>query len=367
MAVTLSTDWKLVAQKYLGNSAGNVYVRTYARYSSQDVKNNATRGVQQQLRLYFSGDSYIICGAWSFSARGNYYTSTQAVNNYNDIVVASHSSASYTFYGGETTLATSAGIDVGHNSDGTKSITMACWGSFTSWGWEGDSGSADVNLPTIDRAAPSITQSQTVNSATSITVSGTSNVDCSEWAYRLDANDWVSCAGSARSASATITVIEGIHSIQIASKKTSNGVWGQGTSGTVDTNIPRVSFSVESIGTNSITIDATSNIASVNWGYSRNGGTSYTDITYQTGTGHHQYTFTNLDINTEYSIAVRVKNPANNLYGYSSITVVKTEGGILHVKVGNTWEAALAYVKVGNAWKQAIVYTKVGNNWRIGT
>lgn len=366
MAITLSTSYQLVAQKYLGNSAGNVYIRAYAKYSSQDVVNNKTNGVTVQLRVYYDG-SWIGCGAWSFSGWGDYYTSAQAVNPQGDIVAVSHSSASYNFNNGETVVGTSAGIDVSHNANGTKSISIGCWGSFTSWGWEGSSGNVTVNLPTIDRAAPTITQSQIVNSATSITVSGISNVDCSEWAYRLDTNDWVSCIGSARSVSATIAVTEGIHSIQIAGKKTSNGIWGQGASGTVDTSTPRVSFSVESIGTDSITIDATSNIASINWGYSKNGGTSYTDITYQTDTEHHQYTFTDLDINTEYQIVVRVKNTANNLYGYSGITVIKTQGGVVHVKVGSAWKTAIPYVKVGTSWKQAIVYTKVGNNWRIGT
>lgn len=366
MAVTLSTSYQKVAEKYLGNSAGNVYIRAYAKYSSQDAINNKTKGVTVQLRVYYDG-SWITCGVWKFTGYGNYYSSSQAVNAQNDIVQGSHSSADYTFYNGETTIATSAGIDVSHGSDGKKSITIGCWGSFTSWGWEGSSGSQTVNLPNIDRSAPTITQTQTVTSATTIDVSGTSNVDCKQWAVQVDGGSWQYWDGSARSASKTLTVSEGTHTVYLAAKKSSNEVWGYGTVTTVNTKVPVVNFSVTNITTDSITISATSDVATTVWGFSSDGGTSYETPTVSTDTTTQSFTFTELSLNTDYSIKVRAQNPDNNLYGVSSTIVVHTQGGILHVKVGNTWKDALAYVKVGNSWKQAIVYTKVGNSWRIGT
>lgn len=367
MAVTLSTSYQKVAEKYLGNSAGNVYIRAYAKYSSQDAVNNKSKGVTVQLRVYYDGP-YIDCGVWKFTGYGDYYSSSQAVNNEGDIVQGSNY-GTYRFTTGETTIATSAGIDVSHNTNGTKSITMGCWGSFTSWGWEGSSGYQDVNLPAIDRSGTTFSTINCVaTSNTQISLSVTTADTCDSWEYSLDGNAWVNFSSTeGTSATGTITVTEGIHTIQIQAKKKSNQVWTKTTTQTIDTILPQVSFSVTNIGTDSITINATSNIASINWGYSKNGGTSYTDLIYQTGTGHHEYTFTGLDINTEYPIRVRVKNPANDLYGYSNIVIVKTQGGIVHVPVNNVWKDALVYVVVENTWKQAIAYTVFDNNWRIGT
>lgn len=369
MAITLSTSYQLVAQKYLGNSAGNVYIRAYAKYSSQDVVNNKTKGVTVQLRVYYDG-SWITCGVWKFTGYGNYYSSSQAVNAQNDIVQGSHSSADYTFYNGETTIATSAGIDVAHASNGTKSISIGCWGSFTSWGWEGSSGSVTVNLPSIDRSAPTITATVTPISATQISVSATSNVASSDFKAYVDGSTTgiaLTVASNGLSASGTLTVSEGTHTVYVSAKKNSNNVVGSSSSVSVTTKVPIVNFSVTNITTDSITVSATSDVATTAWGFSSDGGTSYATPTVSTATTTQSYTFTGLAINTDYSIKVRVQNPSNNLYGVSATSTAKTQGGILHVKVGNTWKDALAYVKVGNSWKQAIVYTKVGNSWRIGT
>lgn len=369
MAVTLSTSYQLVAQKYLGNSAGNVYIRAYAKYSSQDAVNNKTKGIVLQLRLYFDGNSYIDCGVWKFTGYGNYYSSSQAVNNDGDIVQGSNY-GTYRFYGGETTIATSAGIDVSHNANGTKSITMGCWGSFTSWGWEGSSGDQTVNLPTIDRSAPTVTATVTPISATQISVSATSNVASSDFKAYVDGSTTgtaLTVASNGLSASGTLTVSEGTHTVYVSAKKNSNNVVGSSSSVSVTTKVPIVNFSVTNITTDSITVNATSDVATTAWGFSSDGGTSYATPTVSTATTTQSYTFTGLAINTDYSIKVRVQNPSNNLYGVSATSTARTQGGILHVKVGSTWKDALAYVKVGNSWKQAIVYTKVGNNWRIGT
>ena len=365
MAVTLSTSYQLVAQKYLGNSYGNVYIRLYAKYSSQDVINNKTKGVTAQLRVYYDG-SYIDCGVWKFTGYGNYYPSSAAVNTYGDIVQGSHS-GNYRFNNGETTIATSAGIDVSHNADGTKSISMGCYGSFTSWGWEGSSGNVSVNLPAIDRSAPSVTQTQVATSATTIKINGTTNVDVSEWAVQIDGGNWGYWTDGARSTEKTLTVTEGTHTVYLAAKKASNNVWGYGYVATVYTKVPVVNFSVDSIATDGFTITATSDSPSAEWGVSIDGGVTYETLYQSDYVSSIEHQITGLDINTTYRVQVRVNNPASDLYGYSDIIDVKTQGGILHVKVGNTWKDVLAYVKVGNSWKQAIAYTKVGNNWRIGT
>jgi len=361
---TLGTSWTYITQAKLGSSGGDAYVRCYGKYASQDVANNKTKGVQLQVRFYFTG-SYIDCGVYEFTGFGNYYNkSTYQVNSRGDIVDVSRSSSAQRFGNGETVIGTSAAIDVAHGTNGTKSITMGAWCSFTSWGWENQS-SVSVNLPTIDRSAPTITQSQSVKSATAINISGTSNVDCSQWAYQVDSNPWVYWTGSARSASNTATVTEGAHTIQIAGKKKTNNVWGFGTKVTVDTTMVTVDYVVDSVSTDSITITATASTALLHWKFhcgdfvaeedSSNPSTTYT------------YTFGNLNVNTAYLIYVECQNPVNDLWGRSFSRSIKTQGGIVHVNVNGSWKEAIAYVKINNAWRQAICYTKVGTAWRINT
>ena len=254
-------------------------------------------------------------------------------------------------------------------SNSTTSFSYSISFSDTGYGtgWNSNyskSFSGSISCPA--KTAPTITQSQTINSATSITVSGTSNIDCSQWAYQLDNAGWVYWTGSARSASQTITVSADTHTIQIAGKNSSNDVWGYGTTATLDTTLPTVSFAVSEIETNGFKITATSNVNCNQWWYSLDGGSTW--ISYSTtNTTSTNITLSNLQVNTSYTVKVRAKKTANNLTNDSSAQTVKTQGGIVHVKISNTWKDAIAYVKVGNAWKQAIVYTKVGNSWRIGT
>lgn len=382
--ITLSKNWQNVASVALGYSAGTVQAVAQAKYTEQDVAGNYSK-VKVRIVEYYDGPT-IDCGVWRFTAYGDFYGDAYKVNSSGDICDTAHYGY-YTFGNGTNYLTDGNGktggstwipkyqyespeVTVYHNSNGTKRIKIGCWGSFTSWGWEGSSGYEQNNiyLPTIDRSGTTIQQNCTAISNTQISLNATTADTCDSWEYSLDGNAWVNFShAEGTSATGTITVTEGVHTVQIQARKKSNHIWTKATTQTVYTTLPQVSFSVTDIGTDSIAINATSNIASINWGYSINGGSSYTDLTYQIGTGHHEYTFTGLDINTEYPIRVRVKNPANDLYGYSNIIIVKTQGGIVHVPVNNVWKDALAYVVVENTWKQAIAYTVSDNDWRIGT
>ena len=240
MAVTLSTEYQLIAQKWLGNSGGDVYIRAYAKYSSQDVINNKTLGVTVQLRVYYSG-TWIACGAWSFSGWGDYYTSQQAVNTNGDIVFVSHSSASYDFGNGETIIGTSAAIDVAHSSTGTKSIIIGCWGSFTSWGWQGSSGNVSANLPTIDRSGPTVSFSASNISTDSFNITITSNEAVAygsgvkPFRYSIDNGSYVYGAAVTTSGvkSQTISVTgrsPGVtYSVRAEALRGYNNVWGSST------------------------------------------------------------------------------------------------------------------------------------------
>ena len=73
---TLTKDWQLIAQKYLGTSGGNLYVRLYARYSEQDITNNRTYVYYQARSYYDKSYIYDAQGTIAVSGSGASYQST---------------------------------------------------------------------------------------------------------------------------------------------------------------------------------------------------------------------------------------------------------------------------------------------------
>ena len=132
---TLTTSYQLLAQTYLGNSYGDLYVRIYAKYLEQSIANNQTK-VQYQARAYFSGN-YIRDNQGSGGVSGT---------------SASYASGACTYpTNGETVIATTEGW-VSHNADGTMSISAAASLNFPNWGWSGTA-TGSASLPNIPRQA----------------------------------------------------------------------------------------------------------------------------------------------------------------------------------------------------------------------
>lgn len=133
----LTTSFQKLAESYLGTDSYNhsLYIRTYARYSEQDIVNNRTY-VIYQARTQFNG-TYIQDNQGSYSLSGT---------------GASGASGSCTKpTNGEVTIATTEGW-VYHDDKGAKSISASATLKFPNWGWSATAnGSAD--LPTIPRAS----------------------------------------------------------------------------------------------------------------------------------------------------------------------------------------------------------------------
>ena len=135
--MTLTTSWQMLGQARLGNSYGDLYIRIYGRYISQD-ETNLTSKVQYQTRGYYSGSKYIL----NKSAKGNISGKRATTQNF---------TRSSSFPSGETTLATIEGTVTHDSNTGAASITASAKLNFPNWGWSATaSGSAD--LPVIDVA-----------------------------------------------------------------------------------------------------------------------------------------------------------------------------------------------------------------------
>lgn len=134
MGLTNQNQWYMLDQKYLGSSYGDLYIRIYARWTSQN-ENNLTTAVQYQARAYFSGNWILDQNSsGSISGTGASSSSYSKSDRYNN---------------GETTLKTIEGT-VSHNPDtGEASVSASASLNFPNWSW-GNTASGSATLPTID-------------------------------------------------------------------------------------------------------------------------------------------------------------------------------------------------------------------------
>lgn len=145
--ITLTTSYQKIKEAYLGDNGygGSIYLRTYAKYSSQSIENNTTT-MQVQTRIQ-SGGSW-----WASSGTGHTTKCNGVTKSGNDLTNAS------SMWTGEKTIETLE-TTVTHNDDGTKTIEVYSYFHSDPWGWAATA-KDDVILPTIARASnPSVNYS----------------------------------------------------------------------------------------------------------------------------------------------------------------------------------------------------------------
>ena len=153
---TLTTSYQLIASKYIGDASStttkNVYLRIYAKYTSQSIEDNKSY-VTYKSTLYVDGG-----GTYFYT--GNYTTKTLSGTG----ATAVSEAANGNYYIGETTLCEITGT-VTHGTKGAASVSITAGWVSTPWGING-SLSGTATLPTIARATtPTL-------SATSVTMGG---------------------------------------------------------------------------------------------------------------------------------------------------------------------------------------------------
>ncbi len=161
MAV-LTTSYQLIASKYIGDASStttkNVYLRIYAKYTSQSLVDNKSYVSYKSVLYVDGGGTYFYTGnttTKSLSGTGATSKSGDAQGNY---------------YLGETTLSEITGT-VTHGSTGAASVSITAGWVSAPWGING-SLSASADLPTIHRATtPTLsTTSLTIDSSVNITL-----------------------------------------------------------------------------------------------------------------------------------------------------------------------------------------------------
>lgn len=139
---TLTTSYQLIASKYIGTTTAsttkNLYLRIYAKYTSQSVAENKSY-VSYKSTLYVEGG-----GTYFYT--GNYTTKTLSGTGATSV----SADAQGNYYIGETTLSEISGV-VSHGSEGTASVSITAGWVSTPWEING-SLTGTASLPTIARA-----------------------------------------------------------------------------------------------------------------------------------------------------------------------------------------------------------------------
>lgn len=250
-----------------------------------------------------------------------------------NVYIASQNTYAHLKPSGGTVLTASSGA-IAHATDGTKSVSIEV--SFKAYTTSGDygsgwgvSGSQSITLTAIDRAAPAVSLTVTPVSSTSMTLAASSNVNADIWEYSLDGGStWTQYSTTTgTTANKTLTGLTSkSYSVKVRARKVSNHVYGTSSAVTGDIVLPTITLTTSSITANSVYISASSNVNCNIWDYSIDDGSTWTRISTTNGTSATK-TISGLTPNTEYKIKVRARKTANNLYGTSSRSTIKTLGG----------------------------------------
>ena len=106
------------------------------------------------------------------------------------------------------------------------------------------------------------------------------------------------------------------------------------TLNSIDRSAPTVSCSVSNITANGFKISASFSATADIWQYSLNGGSTWTQFSSTAGT-NASVTLSTLSPNTTYSVRVRARKRANQVYGTSSTISAKTLGGAVLLSCGS--------------------------------
>ena len=159
---TLTTSYQQIASKYIGTvsgsgvSAKDLYLRIYAKYTSQSIVDNKSY-VSYKSTLYVTGE-----GTYFYT--GN--TTTKTLSGTGATTVNADAQGNYNL--GETTLCETTGT-ITHGSNGTASVSITAGWTSAPWGISG-SLTGTANLPTIARATTPTLASTTVTMGSAVNI-----------------------------------------------------------------------------------------------------------------------------------------------------------------------------------------------------
>ena len=230
----------------------------YIEYSVSQDPITAVSTIYHALKLKQLTNGYDFAGTMSVTYQiGSESFSYGGMVNIDDVGNAGYT---ITIQSGTTTIQHDTSTGVG-------SFTVSCSGSCNAGGYGPGNislGISTIALPTIDRAAPTISLTTSSITANSVIISATTNYEVADWAYSVDnGSSWVGLPQY--SSYSTNTTITGLspntsYSIMVRGRRLYNNVYGSSTPNSITTlgNTFLNSVSV-------FTVDVASPVLTMNW------------------------------------------------------------------------------------------------------
>lgn len=296
MAMTGGTAYLVKSEKTnYGSNSWTTDLYIYVKVISQNVIAN-TSTIALGMYVY---SKYSI--AWSdFGTNGTSYIGT-----------ATSGSNCFTFTNGQSGSGTKWLIEdkqvtVSHNSNGTLILPIYWhWGVNSPWGqYTGPSGSYNVTLSTIDRAAPTVTFSVSAITANGFKISASSTSTADIWQYSTNGGStWTTFSTTAStSASVTLTSLSPntTYSTVVRARRQYNQVYGTSSTTRVKTLGGAVVNSVSTVTADNATATITLNVTVYESSYTntlalKNGSTTILTISglsWSSGTANRTVTLT---------------------------------------------------------------------------
>lgn len=163
----------------------------------------------------------------------------------------------------------SGSIDVPHNSDGSKSITVVF--KTRVYIYEPIDYGGTLTLTKIDRAAPTVTLTTSSITASGVTIKAAASTTCDRWDYSIDGgSSWTNFStGSGTSASKSITGLtpNTTYSIKVRARKSTNQVYGTSSAASIKTLGGSVISSVSAFTADAATAKLTLSVTVYNTSY----------------------------------------------------------------------------------------------------
>ena len=256
MAMTGGTAYLVKSEKTnYGSNSWTTDLYIYVKVISQNVIAN-TSTIALGMYVY---SKYSI--AWSdFGTNGTSYIGT-----------ATSGSNCFTFTNGQSGSGTKWLIEdkqvtVYHNSNGTLTLPIYWhWGVNSPWGqYTGPSGSYNVTLSTIDRAAPTVTFSVSAITANGFKISANSTSTADIWQYSTNGGSAWTTFSTTASTSASVTLSSlspnTSYTVKVRARRQYNQVYGTSGSSTVKTLGGAVVNSVSTVTADNARVTITLNV-----------------------------------------------------------------------------------------------------------
>lgn len=251
-------------------------------------------------------------------------------------------------------------VNIGHESDGTKTVNIG-GGISTTYLMNGDC-NGNITLPTIPRYAEITRFDLSRRNETTASFTWEANKPCDTVQYSVNGSGWITGVYPT-------TIINWLspnstYNVKIRVKAQDSQLWTESQTKSVTTyKVPTQSLNTKN--ENSIKINwSCDSTADYIW-YSKDNGVTWVAVG-SVNASSGSYTISSLNSGTTYNIKTRVRRQAPQTTYDTTALSVTTDDYVVKINVNGTWKNAVPYIKVNGTWKKAIPYFKVNGNWKAG-